>query len=108
MQAPEHLRPATAAWFDSVVVEFALEAHHYRLLQLAAESWDRGQQAREALEANGLVPWGQPRREGLRAAEVLPLAVRLRALLDSHQPERHDRPVPRERVVPCLQEVLVT
>jgi hypothetical protein len=39
-----------------------LEGHHIRLLTLAAESWDRCQQAREALE-DGLTftdRWGQP------------------------------------------------
>lgn len=33
---------------------FELDAHHVRLLQLAAESWDRGQQAREALGKHGI------------------------------------------------------
>jgi hypothetical protein len=37
-----------------VVSEFQLEPHHLRLLQLAAESWDRGVQAREAIQTLGL------------------------------------------------------
>jgi phage terminase small subunit len=51
---PDHLKPATAAWFSQVIEEYALEPHHVRILTLAAESWDRGQEAREAIDANGL------------------------------------------------------
>ena len=62
---PKHLRAATKKWFTSVVSEYALEPHHVRLLTLAAESWDRAQQAREALAAEGLTyktKSGEPRR----------------------------------------------
>jgi phage terminase small subunit len=50
---PEHLKPPTRKWFAGVVADYALEDHHVRLLTLAAEAWDRAQQAREAL-ATGL------------------------------------------------------
>src|SRR4051794_12212224 len=53
LKAPGHLRPSTRAWFTQVVGDYALEQHHVRLLTLAAESWDRCEQAREAL-AGGL------------------------------------------------------
>jgi phage terminase small subunit len=53
-KAPSHLRPATAAWWGKVMADYELEEHHVRILTLAAESWDRGQQAREALATNGL------------------------------------------------------
>jgi phage terminase small subunit len=46
-----------------VVAEFRLEQHHVRLLTLAAEAWDRGQEAREALTKEGLTfvdRFGQP------------------------------------------------
>jgi hypothetical protein len=33
---PKHLRPATKAWFSSVLGEYQLESHHIRLLTLAA------------------------------------------------------------------------
>ena len=54
MKAPEHLKPATKEWFLSVVRDFAFEEHHIRLLTLAGEAWDRGQQAREAIAEHGL------------------------------------------------------
>ena len=61
---PKHLRPSTKQWWSSVVAEFELEPHHIRLLTLAAESWDRCVQAREALEQQGLTftdKHGQPK-----------------------------------------------
>lgn len=51
--APEHLSPETAAWWQEVMNSFELEPHHHRLLQLACESWDRGQRAREELAQHG-------------------------------------------------------
>jgi phage terminase small subunit len=53
-RAPGHLRPETRAWYLSVVSEWELEDHHERLLLIAAESWDRALQAREALAEHGL------------------------------------------------------
>lgn len=53
-KAPKHLRPPTRAWFDQVLTDYALEPHHVRLLTLAAEAWDRCQQAREGLQEHGL------------------------------------------------------
>ena len=54
MKAPPHLRPPTRKWFDQVLDGYELEPHHVRLLQLAAESWDRAEQARQALAELGL------------------------------------------------------
>ncbi|MDA9409989.1 P27 family phage terminase small subunit [Bradyrhizobium sp. CCBAU 45384] len=51
---PQHLRQTTAKWFRSVLSDFDLDEHHIRLLTLAAEAWDRGQQAREVIEAEGM------------------------------------------------------
>ena len=51
---PKHLKPATRQWWASAAGTFELEEHHYRLLTLAAEAWDRGQQAREAIVKKGL------------------------------------------------------
>lgn len=50
---PTHLAEATKSWWRSVVEDYFLEGHHLRLLQLAAESWDRCQQARAVLDAEG-------------------------------------------------------
>ena len=51
---PEHLSPAMRDWWDLVVFEIDLEPHRLRLLQLAAEAWDRVHQARQALAEHGL------------------------------------------------------
>src|SRR5688500_15360653 len=51
---PAHLREATQSWWRTVVAEYDLEQHHLRLLQLAAEAWDRAEQAREILAREGL------------------------------------------------------
>jgi phage terminase small subunit len=53
-RTPSHLRPETQRWFEHVTAEFELEQHHVRLLTLASEAWDRGVQAREAIEKHGL------------------------------------------------------
>lgn len=54
LKAPEHLEPATAAWWRSVCTDYLLEPHHVRLLTLAGESWDRCAAAREALDKYGI------------------------------------------------------
>lgn len=54
-RVPPHLRPGTKRWYRNLVNEFEFEAWHERLLQLAAESWDRSALAREVLEKEGLV-----------------------------------------------------
>jgi len=54
MKAPKTLRPESRRWFSQVVAEFALEAHHEKLLLLAAEAWDRGAAANEVLRREGL------------------------------------------------------
>src|SRR4051794_3028116 len=64
MNIPKHLRPPTKAWFKHVSENYDLEQHHFRLLQLAGEAWDRAEQAREAIAANGLTfvdRFGSPR-----------------------------------------------
>lgn len=52
-RAPRHLREATRAWWRGVVADYALDPHHLRLLALCCEAWDRAQEAREVLEAEG-------------------------------------------------------
>lgn len=61
---PPHLRPDTASWWASVAGDYALEPHHLRILTLAAEAWDRGVEAREAIAKHGPVyvdRFAQPR-----------------------------------------------
>ncbi|MDB5575860.1 MAG: hypothetical protein JWR80_1036 [Bradyrhizobium sp.] len=61
---PEHLQPATAKWFSSVLKDFDLEPHHVRLLTLAGEAWDRGAAAREIVDRDGMTfndRFGQPK-----------------------------------------------
>ena len=53
-EPPEHLREPTKEWWRTTVADFELEDHHLRLLRLACEAWDRGQEAREALVEHGL------------------------------------------------------
>lgn len=63
MRTPEHLRPETAAWWAEVAGEYEL-GPHARLLTAAAESWDRLQEAREALDQHGTTfedRFGSPR-----------------------------------------------
>ena len=60
-KAPAHLADATRAWWRSVVREYKLEPHHLRLLQAAAEAWDRAVDAQSLLARDGLVIAG---REG--------------------------------------------
>lgn len=47
-----------------MVTDYDLDPHHVRLLTLAAEAWDRGQQAREIVDRNGMTfadRLGQPK-----------------------------------------------
>lgn len=63
--APAHLRPATQRWWDTIVSEFDLDETLLPTLQLAAETWDRYSEAREALATHGTVytdRFGQPKK----------------------------------------------
>lgn len=51
--APSHLSEDATAWWNAVLADYDLEPHHLRLLQSAAEAWDRQQQARKALADHG-------------------------------------------------------
>jgi phage terminase small subunit len=65
IKAPTHLRKLTQAWWEGVNAEYALEPHHLKLLTLAADSWDRATQAREAIAEHGLTytdRFGSPRK----------------------------------------------
>ena len=60
----KHLRPLTRQWVASVIADYELEPHHERLLIKCAESWDRSEEAREAIAKHGLTyagRFGEPR-----------------------------------------------
>lgn len=52
--APRYLSNAAKTWWRAVVGTYELEPHHMRLLTEAAVAWDRIQQARELIQAEGL------------------------------------------------------
>jgi phage terminase small subunit len=49
---PDHLTPSTREWWAAIAP--TLEPHQLRTLTAAAESWDRKEQARQALAEHGL------------------------------------------------------
>jgi P27 family predicted phage terminase small subunit len=51
---PDHLSEAMRAWWQQVVAEFDLDPHHLKLLEAAADAWDRMASARAAVIAEGL------------------------------------------------------
>jgi P27 family predicted phage terminase small subunit len=55
LKAPAHRTPETAAWWRSVQEDYAIEPHHAKLLVLACEAFDRCQQARALIDAQGPV-----------------------------------------------------
>lgn len=64
MKIPKHLKRQTKVWVREVMDEFVLESHHLRLLFAAASAWDRAEEAREAIDAEGMTyedRFGQPR-----------------------------------------------
>lgn len=63
--APAHLSKEAADWWRRIVAEYELEASHLKLLQLAAEAWDRAAQARRILAKEGVTyrdRFGKPRK----------------------------------------------
>lgn len=52
---PDHLSTEAKSWWRAVHRDFDLEEHHRHLLHLACEAWDRCQQARAILDAEGPV-----------------------------------------------------
>lgn len=51
---PAHLRPETRRWLRGILADFDLESHHFRILVKTGEAWDRSEQAREAIAADGI------------------------------------------------------
>ena len=96
MKAPAHLAPETRKWFAEFVTTYQLEPHHLRLLQLAAEAWDRCQEARAAIARDGLIALTTGRPHAGVAIERdarLAFARLLRELdLDAEPPASWSRP----------------
>jgi P27 family predicted phage terminase small subunit len=70
--APKHLRKETRVWFDSVIAEYELDASGVKLLTKCCEAFDRSEQAREILLAEGLTfldSKGSPRAHPANAIE---------------------------------------
>ena len=95
---PEHLSPATRRWYRQVARGYELEPHHLRLLALASEAWDRGQEARLLVAAEGLVVldrFEQPRPHpavGIERDSRLAFARLLRELALDAEPPTEARP----------------
>ncbi|MGK2924063.1 MAG: hypothetical protein ACSLE2_00435 [Lysobacterales bacterium] len=71
-KAPKHLAADTRAWWLGIASEYELEAHHLRLLTLAGEAFDRGQEARQTLAKAGAYyvnASGEPRAHPAVAVE---------------------------------------
>lgn len=101
-KAPKHLRAPTRRWYESVLEQYDLEAHHIRLLTLACEALDRCAGAREALERHGTTytdRWGCPRGRpeiSIERDSRLAFARLLRELgLDSDAPTEEYSRAPR-------------
>jgi hypothetical protein len=81
-----------------VVADFELDSHHLRLLTLACESWDRGQEAREALSEHGLTfidRYGSPRARpevAIESSSSIAFARILRELSLDVDPPPESRP----------------
>ncbi|MDP8975746.1 MAG: P27 family phage terminase small subunit [Actinomycetota bacterium] len=69
---PKHLSRQTKAWWKTVAEGHYLEEWQYRTLTSACEAWDRGVQAREQIDAEGLTitdRFGQSKAHPLLAVE---------------------------------------
>jgi P27 family predicted phage terminase small subunit len=63
--APRHLSAATKRWWVVILDEYELNAADLRTLQLAAEAFDRAQQARLILKKDGVTyedRFGSPKK----------------------------------------------
>jgi hypothetical protein len=98
---PAYLKPETRDWINYVLSEYSLDQHHFRLLVLAAEAWDRGQEARQAIEKHGITyvdRFGAPRKRpeiSVESESRVAFARILRELdLDVDPPATTSRPPP--------------
>src|SRR3546814_6717197 len=85
IEPPSHLSDTMKNWWRRVNEDFAMEAHHLHLLQLACEAFDQAETARVALMIQGTTfhdRWQQPRQR----PEV---AIQQQARRDFSRSEEH-------------------
>lgn len=62
---PRHLEASTRKWWTHVAQNYELAEHHFRILALACQAWDRAEEARQRLEKDGTIyidRFGAPRK----------------------------------------------
>jgi P27 family predicted phage terminase small subunit len=57
--APNHLSAATKRWWAAIVADYEMGEHHLKLLESAADAWDRMVAARTALLKDGITVAGK-------------------------------------------------
>jgi phage terminase small subunit len=55
---PDHLSPTMQDWWRQTVADYDLEPHHLKLLEAAADAWDRMAMARATVLDEGLTVQG--------------------------------------------------
>ncbi len=53
-RAPKDLQPATQKWVNYCMKSWNIDQHYERILILAAQAWDRCQQARGEIQKDGI------------------------------------------------------
>jgi phage terminase small subunit len=98
---PAYLKAATRDWMNYVLGEYSLDQHHFRLLTLAAEAWETGQDARETIARDGPVyldRFNAPRKHpsvSIQAEARIAFSKLIRELdLDVEPPATASRPPP--------------
>jgi phage terminase small subunit len=96
---PLYLKKETRDWMNYVLSEYDIDQHHFRLLTLAAEAWETGQEARAAIAEHGAVyldRFNAPRKRpevSIQAEARIAFAKILRELdLDVDPPATGSRP----------------
>jgi hypothetical protein len=51
---PPHLSETTKQWWTAILSEYRFSDHELYVLRIAAEAWDRKEQARQVLQEHGL------------------------------------------------------
>jgi P27 family predicted phage terminase small subunit len=99
---PAHLSAAAQAWWVEITSEFILRPHHLKILELAADAWDRTVAARELLRRDGLIsstaagdPKGHP-------AAVIERDSRAAFMLALRELDLDSEPKPSDRRPPPL------